>query len=82
MTPDTETALEPADDHEITPQAGTCYTLTGLPADLLHRADYPVVATCVTCLLPVRTDTYSGLWYHQSWDQSDGSLGPEPEMRR
>lgn len=82
MTPGTETALEPGDDHDITPQLGTCYTLSGLEADLLRRSDYPVRAVCQRCGKPVQTDSFSGEWYHSTWDVWDGTLGPEPEMHR
>lgn len=51
-------------DHPITPRLGTTRRSDGEVASLLLIRDYPIVAECLACGLPVRTDGYGADWYH------------------
>jgi hypothetical protein len=55
--------------HAITPKPGTVTReRDGAPADLMDRADYPVLATCVTCDRPVWCERM----YLAEWEHVDG----------
>lgn len=63
--------------HAITPKLGTVTReRDGEPADLLDRADYPVLATCVICERRVRCERkYLAEWEHVGGDVGGGKLG-------
>lgn len=51
--------------HEVRPDPGTCYTVTGLVADLQEPRDYPMEAMCAECSTPIRRESYiGGEWEH------------------
>jgi len=57
--------------HEITPKPGTARRVRdGQPADLTNPAHYPVIAVCLTCGQPIRTER----WLLAGWRH----IAPEP----
>jgi hypothetical protein len=52
--------------HEIIPRPGTARRVRdGEPADLTRPTHYPVVAVCLTCGQPIRTERWLlAAWYH------------------
>jgi len=56
-------AGQPDDEHEHRPERDSWKSLeTGLPADLMDLAQYPVTATCDTCRLPIYGRSFASAW--------------------
>lgn len=51
--------------HAITPKLGTpVRERDGVPSDLMDPFDYPVLAECLICEQPVRSETFFAGWEH------------------
>lgn len=66
-------------DHPITPRLGTTRRPDGEVASLLLIKDYPVMAECLECGMPVRTDAYGADWYHVTRPVPSGMGGVPAE---
>jgi hypothetical protein len=62
------------DDHEIVPEPGTAHRVRDSePADLKNPLHYPIVAVCLTCGRPIRTER----WLLDEWRHIERFSNPE-----